>query len=127
MIDHITLRVKDIGEAKIFYTAVLSPIGYKCSVDQEFDAVRVLGFERDGKTDTWFTTDTPTSGPCHIAWRAEARDDVEAFYRAALSAGAVDNGAPGLREHYHSNYYSAFVHDPNGHNIEVVCHSPSPK
>lgn len=122
MIDHITLRVKNIDETKVFYTKVLSPIGYRCGLGETHRAVRVLGFERDGKFDTWFTADTPISGPCHIAWRANSRRDVDAFYRAAIAAGARDNGEPGVRGHYHPNYYSAFVIDPNGYNIEAVCH-----
>jgi len=122
MNDHITLRVENIDETKMFYVSVLSPLGYRCGVDETDSSERVLGFVRDGKFDTWFTTGKPISGPCHIAWRANSRDDVDAFYRAAIAAGAQDNGEPGIREHFHPGYYSAFVIDPNGQNIEVVCH-----
>lgn len=120
MIDHITVRVKDIDKTKSFYTKALAPIGYQLSFDQTFDGVRVIGFGKDGKIDTWFTTDRPVSGPVHIAWSVNSRENVDAFYKEALEAGGVDNGKPGIREIYHPDYYGAFVLDPDGNNIEAV-------
>lgn len=124
MIDHITLRVRDIEKTKAFYSQALMPLGYQLSMEQSFDDIHVLGFGRNGKTDTWFTNDTPVSGPTHIAWRAESTAEVDAFYQAALRAGGRDNGRPGPRPHYHEDYYGAFVLDPDGNNVEAVCRRP---
>jgi catechol 2,3-dioxygenase-like lactoylglutathione lyase family enzyme len=82
------------------------------------------GYGRDGKPSFWIGTGGRTKGSLHIAFVAENRAQVHAFYKAAMEAGATDNGAPGLRPHYHPNYYGAFVLDPDGHNIEAVCHKP---
>ncbi len=120
MIDHITVRVADIEKTVTFYKAALAPLGYSLSFDQTFDGVQVVGFSKDGKIDTWFTNDTPVSGPFHIAWKTESREVVDAFHKAAIEAGGIDNGAPGLRPEYHKNYYGAFVLDPDGNNVEVV-------
>jgi len=120
MLDHITLRVADIEKTITFYKAALAPLDYSLSFDQTFDDARVVGFGTDEKIDTWFTTDTPVSGPCHIAWKANSLEAVDAFYKAALAAGGRDNGAPGLRPEYHAHYYGAFVLDPDGNNIEAV-------
>ena len=136
MLDHMTFRVTDIHRAKAFYSAVLAPLGYSVAYEGQHGA-NILGFsypdssEPDGKkADVWFIDGpSPYGGPpetagCHLAWRAESRAQVDAFYRAALAAGAKDNGAPGLRSHYHPHYYGAFVIDPEGNNIEAVCHRP---
>lgn len=121
MLDHITLRVSDIVKTQAFYCAALKPLGYSLSYDQTFDGgVRVIGFGRGSKIDTWFTTDQPVSGPAHICWKAESREQVDDFYKAALAAGGKDNGAPGIRAEYHENYYGAFVLDPDGNNVEAV-------
>ena|SRR3989344_4043215 len=120
MIDHITLRVSNIEKTKEFYSKALEPLGYKLTCNETFGSVRVLGFSKNKKTDTWFTNDKPVSGPSHIAWKAQSKKEVDAFYQAALSAGGKDNGKPGIREIYHPNYYGAFVLDPDGNNIEVV-------
>jgi catechol 2,3-dioxygenase-like lactoylglutathione lyase family enzyme len=77
------------------------------------------------KMDTWFVDTRPVSGPTHLCWRAASRAAVDAFHAAALAAGGQDNGAPGLRPHYHANYYGAFVIDPDGNNVEAVCHDPA--
>ncbi len=129
MIDHITLRVRDLARTREFYRQALAPLGYRVAYEQVHDGVAVLGFgaEVPGvgfKIDTWFVDTEPTSGPMHLCWRAKSRTEVEAFYAAALSAGGTDNGAPGVRPHYHANYYGAFVIDPDGNNVEAVCHSP---
>lgn len=121
MLDHITFRVSDIDKTDAFYSAALKPLGYSRTFDQTFDDnVRVIGFGKSGKTDTWFTTDKPASGAAHIAWKANSREEVDQFYKAALAAGGKDNGAPGVRTEYHENYYGAFVFDPDGNNVEAV-------
>ena len=122
MIDHITFHAKDIDKTKSFYTKTLAPLGYELSVDNTYDGTRFIGFIVDGKIDTWFTNDQPATEPGHLAWSAKSRKAVDEFYAAAIAAGAKDNGAPGLRAHYHANYYGAFVIDPDGNNIEAVCH-----
>ena len=84
----------------------------------------VLGMGVPPKPDFWIHQGSPQKPPLHIAFRADSRAVVDAFYRAALSAGGKDNGPPGLRPHYHEHYYGAFVLDPDGHNIEACCHAP---
>lgn len=136
MLDHMTFRVTDIARAKAFYSAALAPLGYSVCFEGEFGS-HILGFaypdasQPDGKkADVWFIDGpSPYGGPaatsgCHLAWRAQSRAEVDAFHRAALAAGGKDNGAPGLRPEYHAHYYGAFVIDPEGNNIEAVCHSP---
>lgn len=137
MLDHMTFRVTDIERAKAFYSAALAPLGYSVCFEGNF-GMNVLGFAHpdtsmpDGKrSDVWFVDGpSPYGGPrattgCHLCWAAETRAQVDAFYRAAIGAGGIDNGAPGLRPQYHPNYYGAFVIDPEGNNIEAVCHKPS--
>jgi catechol 2,3-dioxygenase-like lactoylglutathione lyase family enzyme len=82
------------------------------------------GFGRNGRPQFWFGVGAGPQKPMHIAFAAENREQVRAFYLAAIGAGAKDNGAPGIREIYHPNYYGAFVIGPDGHNIEAVCHAP---
>jgi catechol 2,3-dioxygenase-like lactoylglutathione lyase family enzyme len=131
MIDHITLRVRDLGVTRAFYLKALAPLGYRIGYDAVHDGAGALGFgfeapEVGFKIDTWFVDHTePLSGPTHLCWRATSRAAVNAFHAAALAAGGVDNGAPGVRQHYHPNYYGAFVRDPDGHNVEAVCHLPA--
>ncbi len=121
MLDHITFRVSDIQKTEAFYSAVLKPLGYTLSYDHTFDDnVRVIGFGKDGKIDSWFTAGTPVSGPAHISWKADSKEQVDEFHKVALVAGGKDNGAPGIRTEYHANYYGAFVLDPDGNNIEAV-------
>jgi catechol 2,3-dioxygenase-like lactoylglutathione lyase family enzyme len=119
MLDHVSLRVQDLPRALAFYRAALAPIGYR--VAMEFPNAAGLGDQ--GKMDLWITlTDKPVM-PAHLAFRAD-RARVDAFHAAALAAGGTDNGAPGLRADYHPHYYAAYVIDPDGNNIEVVCHDP---
>jgi len=133
-----TFRVTDIARAKAFYSAALAPLGYSLSFEGNFGG-NILGFaypdpaEADGKkADVWFIDGPspyggpPTTSGCHLAWRAQTRAQVDAFHAAALAAGGKDNGAPGLRPEYHAHYYGAFVIDPEGNNIEAVCHLPPP-
>lgn len=127
MIDHIGLVVSDFERSKCFYVTALAPIGY--AMLAEFPAsvtghTDVAGFGEPPKPDFWISRGTPNQPPIHIAFRVGSRALVEAFYQAAMAAGGRDNGAPGLRPHYHPHYYGAFVLDPDGHNIEAVCHEP---
>jgi catechol 2,3-dioxygenase-like lactoylglutathione lyase family enzyme len=120
MIDHVGLEVGDYGRSKAFYAAALRPIGYELVMEPD---ATVGGFGTRGKPDFWIVGGTP-SGGTHIAFETPNRAMVDAFHAAALAAGGQDNGAPGLRPHYHENYYGAYVFDPDGNNVEAVCHSP---
>jgi catechol 2,3-dioxygenase-like lactoylglutathione lyase family enzyme len=127
MIDHTGINISDFENSKEFYTKALAPLGYQLL--KEFDAsvtgfISLAGFGIDGKPDFWITQGEVNTPRIHIAFRAETREMVQAFYTAALAAGGRDNGAPGLRPNYHPDYYGAFVLDPDGHNIEAVCHIP---
>jgi catechol 2,3-dioxygenase-like lactoylglutathione lyase family enzyme len=127
MIDHTGVSVSDFDKSKAFYTKALSAMGYALLL--EFPAsvtghADVAGFGEPPKVDFWISNGVPNNPPLHIAFRVSTRAQVDAFYRAALAEGGRDNGAPGLRPHYHEHYYGAFVLDPDGHNIEAVCHSP---
>jgi catechol 2,3-dioxygenase-like lactoylglutathione lyase family enzyme len=118
MIDHVTVRVQDFSRLLDFYKAALAPLRYE--VVMQFEGVAGLG--ADGKPDLWLMqTDQPLN-PTHLALAGE-RELIEAFHAAALAAGGTDNGGPGLRPDYHPHYYAGFVRDPEGNNIEVVCHS----
>jgi catechol 2,3-dioxygenase-like lactoylglutathione lyase family enzyme len=118
MIDHLTLRVKDAAKSRAFYLAALKPLGYELGMDYgEF-----CGLKAGGKTDFWLAPGKQE--PAHIAFRAPNHKAVHAFYEAAIQAGGKDNGGPGPRKDYHPHYYGAFVIDPDGHNIEAVCHDP---
>jgi catechol 2,3-dioxygenase-like lactoylglutathione lyase family enzyme len=118
VIDHITVKVADYARSKPFYAGALKPLGY--AVQMEFGAGAGLGVP--GKPDLWLFQDPENVRPMHFAFHTGDRRAVDAFYAAALAAGGRDNGAPGIRKDYHPNYYAAFVYDPDGHNVEVVCH-----
>ncbi len=120
MIDHLTLKVKDVARARAFFAAALAPLGYE--VLAEFEGG--LGMGADKKPDLWLVQDPANVHPMHLAFVAPSRQAVRDFHAAALKAGAKDNGAPGLREQYHPTYYAAFVLDDDGHNIEAVVHKP---
>lgn len=127
MIDHTGVVVSDFQRSKAFYLQALAPLGYQLLM--EFSAAvtgstDVAGFGEPVKPDFWISRGSPNQPPLHIAFRAANRALVDAFYQAAMAAGGRDNGAPGLRPHYHPDYYGAFVLDPDGHNIEAVCHDP---
>ena len=129
MIDHTGLQVSRPVESQRFYTGALAPLGYTLlqEIPKEFTGGRVvLGFGVAPSPDFWLAEGPPNEPRIHIAFRAESRAHVDAYYRAALAAGGRDNGPPGPRPHYHPNYYGAFVLDPDGHNIEAVCHLPEP-
>jgi catechol 2,3-dioxygenase-like lactoylglutathione lyase family enzyme len=125
MIDHTGVQVSDFERSKTFYSQALKPIGYQLLL--EFPAsvtgrTNVAGFGEAPKADFWIAEGTANEPRIHVAFRVRQRFLVDDFHHAALAAGAKDHGAPGLRPQYHSNYYGAFVLDPDGHNIEVVCH-----
>ncbi|MEH2511353.1 catechol 2,3-dioxygenase-like lactoylglutathione lyase family enzyme [Nitrobacteraceae bacterium AZCC 1564] len=126
MIDHIGFPVSDYERAKTFYTRALAPLGYSLimEVAQDENDAPAAGFGIDGKPDFWIGGEGGLNKPVHVAITTNDRATVDAFYKAALAAGGRDNGAPGLRPHYHANYYGAFVLDHDGHNIEAVCHAP---
>jgi len=117
MIDHIGIQVANLDASVAFYTKVLAPLGYVLMMRHE----QFAGFGVAGKPDFWIGAGKPTDR-IHLAFHAKGRAEVRAFYEAAMAAGGTDNGPPGVREVYHPNYYSAFVRDPDGHNIEAVCH-----
>lgn len=119
MIDHMGILVTDLEASVTFYTKALAPLGY--ALVMQFP--QVAGFGVGGKPDFWLATGRPTD-KLHVAFRAQGRADVRAFYDAAIAAGGKDNGPPGVRTMYHPHYYGAFIHDPDGHNIEAVCHDP---
>jgi catechol 2,3-dioxygenase-like lactoylglutathione lyase family enzyme len=128
MIDHTGVVVSDYAKSKAFYEKALASIGYVLMMEIPAAVTGhadVAGFGEPPKPDFWISSGTANKPPIHIAFRVPTREQVDAFYRAALAAGGTDNGAPGLRPHYHPNYYGAFVRDPDGHNIEAVCHEPA--
>jgi catechol 2,3-dioxygenase-like lactoylglutathione lyase family enzyme len=124
MIDHMTLNVADFAAMLSFYEKALAPLGIAVIIRFGKDvtgAGEFVGLGRE-KPFLWLSDKGKTTPSTHIAIRAENREEVDAFYKAAMAAGGQDNGAPGLRPHYHPNYYGAFVLDPEGHNLEAVCH-----
>jgi len=126
MIDHGGLKISDPVASRRFYEKALGSLGYRVlmEIPVEFTGGRVvLGFGVPPKPDFWVAEGKPEDPRIHIAFRADSRAVVDAFYTAALAAGGRDNGPPGPRPHYHANYYGAFVLDPDGHNIEAVCHT----
>ena len=118
MIDHVKLQVSNLGRSRAFYVGALMPLGYSVVIDRN-DAEVGMGTRFP---DFWLAQGEPTA-PAHIAFRVESRAIVDAFHAAALKAGGTDNGAPGVRAHYHPGYYGAFVLDPDGNNVEAVHHT----
>ena len=129
MLDHIGLSVANYPKAKAFYDAVMPTIGASCvmavTAEETGGTYEGAGYGLNGKPSFWIGTGGRTKGSLHIAFVAESRAAVDAFYAAAIAAGGIDNGPPGIRAHYHPNYYGAFVFDLDGHNIEAVCHKPA--
>jgi catechol 2,3-dioxygenase-like lactoylglutathione lyase family enzyme len=121
VIDHIGLGVSDLEQSKAFYQQTLGPLGYQLLMERDGSA----GLGRNAKPDFWIHANRPLSGPTHVAIATADRVTVHAFHAAGLAAGGRDNGPPGLRPHYHQHYYGAFVLDPDGNNIEAVCHRPA--
>lgn len=120
LFDHIGFNVSDFATMRSFLVSVLEPLGF--GITMEADGWAMVG--REGQGQFWFGSFGNVPGPIHIAFAAQDREQVRRFHAAALAAGAKDNGAPGLRPHYHPNYYGAFVIGPDGHNFEAVCHRP---
>ena len=119
IIDHIGITVSDINLSLKFFLKTLEPLNIELVAEDQ----GWVGFGRNGKAEFWFGLDENVTSPMHIAFNANNREQVNLFYAAAIEAGAKDNGRPGIRRKYHSNYYGAFVIGPDGHNIEAVCHS----
>lgn len=125
MIDHIGIVVSDFEKSKAFYTSALAPISYVLIMEfaeSVSGTTDVAGYGVPDKPDFWISRGTPGESSTHIAFSVASREMVDMFHKAALAAGGSDNGGPGLRPHYHPNYYGAFVLDPDGNNIEAVCH-----
>jgi catechol 2,3-dioxygenase-like lactoylglutathione lyase family enzyme len=119
MIDHLGIAVSDLDRSIAFYTKALAPLGYTLIMKFGTHA----GFGVGGKPDFWIGAGEAKQS-MHVAFRANGRAIVREFYNAALAAGGKDNGPPGTRPHYHEHYYGGFVTDPDGHNVEAVCHEP---
>ncbi|MGD0503165.1 MAG: VOC family protein [Steroidobacteraceae bacterium] len=127
MIDHTGLSVSDYPRSKDFYVKTLGAIGYRLLAEfpaAQTGSVDVAGFGEPPKPDFWIAKGIANKPVVHVAFRVPNRRLVDAFYQAGIAAGGRDNGPPGPRPHYHQNYYGAFVLDPDGHNIEAVCHEP---
>jgi catechol 2,3-dioxygenase-like lactoylglutathione lyase family enzyme len=118
-IDHTAMNVSDLERSKAFYSDALKPLGYSLM----FEVGEFLGFGDGTKPELGVVHRDPVGGG-HVALAAGDRATVDAFHEAAIAAGGTDNGQPGLREHYHPTYYAAYVRDPDGNNIEAVCHTP---
>jgi catechol 2,3-dioxygenase-like lactoylglutathione lyase family enzyme len=117
MIDHIGIAVTDLARSLAFYERALAPLGY--TIVMKLDQVAGLGVP--GRPDFWIAAGE-RGVAVHVAFRTKSRATVRAFYEAAIAAGGKDNGPPGVRAMYHPDYYGAFVLDPDGHNVEAVCH-----
>jgi len=127
MIDHVGLTVADHARSRAFYVSALAPLGFGPVMDlsaEQTGGYAGTGFGPRGLPRFWIGTGERAGGATHVAFEAPTRAAVDAFHAAAIAAGGRDNGKPGLRPHYHANYYGAFVHDFDGHNIEAVCHLP---
>ena len=128
MIDHVGFAVSDAERSKRFYERALAPLGIthimSVTPEQTESGGTAHGFGSDGKPYFWVGDNERVGEGTHIAFAVDSRAKVEAFYEAALAAGGRDNGGPGLRPHYHPDYYAAFVFDPDGNNIEAVSHRP---
>jgi catechol 2,3-dioxygenase-like lactoylglutathione lyase family enzyme len=125
MFDHVKFGVSDYAASKAFFLKALEPLGVAV-VSEGPPAYGVELSQKEGKASLCLCQTKEKPAPLHLAFTAENRQQVDAFYRAALEAGGKDNGAPGLRPQYHGKYYAAFVIGPDGHNIEAVCHEPEP-
>jgi len=128
MIDHIGLAVSDLNRSRAFYAAALQPLGIALVMEvtaEQTGSGAHAGFGAANKPCFWIGDHASPCSGVHVAFAAESRAQVVEFYHAALKAGGRSNGEPGLRPHYHENYYGAFVFDPDGNNIEAVCHKPA--
>ncbi|HTA64165.1 MAG TPA: VOC family protein [Xanthomonadaceae bacterium] len=128
MLDHIGFPVADLARSRAFYVAALAPLGFAPVMDvtrEQTGGYEGTGFGAAGRPQFWIGNGERSGSAVHVAFTAADRAAVDAFHRAALAAGGTDNGAPGLRPHYHPGYYGAFVLDMDGNNIEAVCHTPA--
>jgi catechol 2,3-dioxygenase-like lactoylglutathione lyase family enzyme len=129
MLDHVGITVSDLVRSRTFYKGALAPLGVCVQLEvteAQSGGYRGLGFGVSGKPSFWvgWSPQGTASGPVHLAFAAADRAGVDAFYAAAMATGGRDNGGPGLRPHYHPNYYGAFVFDLDGNNVEAVSHRP---
>ena len=122
MIDHVTVGVSDLERSRRFYMQALLPLGFT-EIGPPLEQGREIEFGLEEAPNFAISTLYPTGAAVHVAFAADRREQVDAFHAAALSAGGRDNGAPGVRPQYSEGYYGAFVLDPDGHNIEAVCHA----
>jgi catechol 2,3-dioxygenase-like lactoylglutathione lyase family enzyme len=120
MFDHVGFGVTNLAESKAFFLEALRPLGVAVAMEGPYG----VGMGQDNKPSLWLSETKERPSPLHLAFTARTRKEVDEFYRAAMAAGGKDNGAPGVRPHYHANYYGAFVIGPDGHNVEAVCHKP---
>ena len=129
MLDHTGINVADTARSRVFYTAALAPLGYSIREDfgqaVGFGVAEGYGKSPDPGGDFWISAGPVLTPRPHFAFSAESRAVVDAFHAAAIAAGGTSNGAPGLRQIYHSDYYAAFIFNPDGYNIEAVCHLPA--
>jgi catechol 2,3-dioxygenase-like lactoylglutathione lyase family enzyme len=127
MLDHIGFAVSDLARSRRFYEAALAPLGIvpimEVTPEQTESGGSAVGFGVENNPFSWIGDNENVGQGTHVAFRAVTRAEVDRFYEAAIAAGGRDNGSPGLRPHYHPNYYAAFVLDPDGFNIEAVCHA----
>ncbi len=127
MLDHIGLTASDYGRSKTFYDAALGALGLLVVMAvsaERTGGTPYVGYGKPPRPFFWLGGMGPVSGPMHVAFTADTRAQVDAFYAAGMAAGGRDNGPPGVRAHYHPTYYGAFVLDPDGINVEAVCHAP---
>jgi catechol 2,3-dioxygenase-like lactoylglutathione lyase family enzyme len=120
MFDHVGVNVRDFEKSRAFYRQALEPLGLKETA--AFEQWKAAAFGPEGKYAFWVAQREPYGTGTHVAFTCDDRETVDAFHAAAIAAGGTDNGAPGIREHYHPTYYGAFVLDPDGNNVEAVCH-----
>lgn len=121
VIDHVTVGVSDLARSREFYARALLPLGFS-EIGPWREGAREIEFGLEEADDFAISTAYATGAAVHVAFAADRREQVDAFYAAAIAAGGRDNGAPALRPEYSDGYYGAFVLDPDGHNIEAVCH-----
>jgi catechol 2,3-dioxygenase-like lactoylglutathione lyase family enzyme len=121
VIDHVTIGVSDLERSRDFYIQALIPLGFS-QIGAALEDGQEIEFGLEEAPNFAISTIYPTGAPLHVAFAADRREQVDAFHRAAMAAGGRDNGAPGPRPRYSEGYYGAFIFDPDGHNIEAVCH-----
>ena len=121
MFDHLAIGVHDLAASRAFYEAALAPLGFGVVMEA---GDRAVAFGPPARAIFWLRSDRKPAAGIHVAFQADSREHVDAFHPAGLAAGGNDNGGPGIRPDYHAHYYAAFVHDPDGNNVEAVCHTP---